>query len=416
MHQSLAPSRWSRLVFFFVIAGTMLGLVRAQNEGTQAYEALTANEKIRLQTLRDGKEQPASEDDRKLIDKAAKFYANRLTYPDFHVVTTDPNKPTMSKLVAEAVQQIVQTNDPNQQAYVKEFGKAMTANLKKVVRNTAPIARVNGARLLAQLALTGQEDAADTLLEVLKDPTETEGVKLWALRGLRDYFAGRQPPKPREPVYIAALLDYLQHKAKQETPLPAEEEAALRYLRRETIRALGQTRHPGIDEGGKFQPTAWWLLKVACRDASIKPDPSLSEQLEAARGACQLDPKLAKDAYNADYTAHLVVVFTLDFLSAYNNRNSLPSPNTGLTFPWKVLAVQFEESLDKFQAAATGTPSAAVVTNTVAQCKMALAPVHLGANSASPDKLEAFLTQSTPSNTTLFKALPDSTVKVPGNR
>jgi len=64
-----------------------------------------------------------------------------------------------------------------------------------VLQNDLPIARVNGADVLARLAGVGQEEVADALVEILNDDKQNRAVKYHAVRGLERLFALGPPGK-----------------------------------------------------------------------------------------------------------------------------------------------------------------------------------------------------------------------------
>src|SRR5581483_1460 len=124
-----------------------------------------ADEEKTFQSLRKG-DQPITDDALALIDHAAQWYAYRLTFAEYQ----DPSgSKTMHSLVKDAWDQIVDPYDAKrplnalQKSFAEEFNKRLALKLQEVVKNPKPIARVNAAILLAQLAKFGQEDAADVL-------------------------------------------------------------------------------------------------------------------------------------------------------------------------------------------------------------------------------------------------------------
>src|SRR5207247_6870536 len=105
-----------------------------------------------------------------------------------------------------------------------------------------------------------------------QSPKEIEAVKFWVLRGFQAYFnqaRGENAPlrirnEEREQRCILALMTYLHRKPPEEIVAflnrkPAEDAtaeedlslrplqeqlAALHYIRREAVKAIGETRHP----------------------------------------------------------------------------------------------------------------------------------------------------------------------------
>ena len=93
----------------------------------------------------------------------------------------------MHYLVKDALDQIVDLRDPKrpasgaQRTYMEESASGFTARLREVAKNPKIIARLNAAIILARLATTGQGNAVDVLVEIIQDPKENDGVKLYAL-------------------------------------------------------------------------------------------------------------------------------------------------------------------------------------------------------------------------------------------
>jgi hypothetical protein len=392
-----------RLILVVGMSSLLIGLAGGQTEGVLPFDPLNVNDKITIQKLRDGKE-PFGPAHKEVIERVAKFYANRFTWPEYQAPAKS-DKEGMHILFMEASQIIVRPTSDAQQQYMSELSKAMVGNLKRVVRNVQPITRINGARVLALLAWAGQEEASDALLEVIKEPNESDAVKLYALRGFKDLFELKQPSKEREAGYIQALVQYLEPRTKVPAGMPPEEAKAVRYVRREAVRALGQTRYPMVEGAA---PTALLLLRIACRDASIQPTPNLAEQVEAAIGVCQLDPKLTKD-YNADYVAQMLAWFVVDFTSAYNNRASLAEPNTGYSYPWKLYALRLREAFDKLQANAADLPTKGAVDAIAGQAELALDVVEQG-RTPKPEALEQWLRSNKVANDSVFKSQAESKV------
>lgn len=403
-------------------AWLLIGPSWAQDEGFQPADPLKGGDDSKFRAILSGKtEPPFSDDDKKLIDRAAKWYANRLTWPRYQGVQDDSDKTdkkTMYNIVDEALKQIVVAPDPQKplpparQEYMKEFGKAMSKYLKKVVKNERPITRVNAARVLAELAHAGTDEAADILIDVLKDPNESDAVKLYAARGLKELFAVKQPDAKREARYIQVLLDYLTQKSSGPTDKPPEEEDALRFVRREVIRALGESRYPALGSPAKVDATAWWLLRVVRKD-KITPEPNLAEQIEAAVGVCQLVPNLPKDSkldYNVDVAAYHVGRFIVEFIGHSNNRTNLQPPNNGGSIAWKASAARLSLALDKLLENAPKSNKSVAAMVPLAQA--VLVPIEKG-KPAEPVALSNWLNTNTPKTNLVFKAVPASSLPMP---
>src|SRR5262249_22836689 len=138
-----------------------------------------------------------TEENREVLKKAARFYAYRITNPIYLQKENNPDGFTMNDLVNQAYDKMLVTPEirskrpikDEQKGYLKEFSKEMHLCLRDVLaKNGKPIVRVNAARMLAGLTEAGQEDVADTLVSIIKNPNESEAVKFWAFKGLKELF------------------------------------------------------------------------------------------------------------------------------------------------------------------------------------------------------------------------------------
>ena len=440
----------NRYPFRFAIAGLALGVVgwavsdlpgqdRLQpKEGEEAVlgglqDDLKGVERGRLTDLQSGKR--AISDDpkvhRELVAKAARHYAYRLTMPRFQGLSDDAEKEksaiplSMNGLIQQLVTPLLlkefrakprRTGVPNgnQVDYIELFAKELTKCLRDVLsRNSKPIVRVNAARMLALVAETEQEAVADTLVDVLRNPRESDGVKLYALRGLLKLFESGtseqsvfKDPK-REARAILALQEYIARKP--DLPKDPMEVEALRYVRREAVRAMASTRHATVPNNKEpAGRTAWWLLKVARKDG-LTPEPSLSEQMEAAIGACQLRGN--KDL-QSDYLAYHAAGVLVDFLSEFN-RAKLGGSEANLA--WKSYATRFGFALDELKNQTKNSPDKTVkyVNLVVDQARAALKPFESKNPNPDPTVLDQWLRKNPPPSTTVYKSATDSTVKSP---
>ncbi len=294
--------------------------------------------------------------DPKFLERAAKWYTFRLTQPAYQEF--DPTAPTrsMKALVDDLFRQLPanpkQMND-NQRAYCRDFHEQLVKCLKRVVNNDKAIAQINAARCLAHLADWGQEELADVLAEIVKDDGYNDAVKLHALQGLKVLFSQENPDISKRSIFkdagreaksILAILGFLQRKSPLSDNAPAEDQEGLRYVRREAIRALAQTRYPAVVNAKTKQiegQTALWLLKVVRKDG-LKPEPNLSEQVEAAIGVCRLQPALL-DNYNVDFAAYHVGQFVKELARNYK-------PDAPIL--WKIYGARLGDSVSEMKTLA----------------------------------------------------------------
>jgi hypothetical protein len=357
-----------------------------------------------------------------MLDHAAQWYAYRLTHTEYQ----EPRATSrgMHDLVKEALDQIVDLRDPKrpataaQRTYMEEFGKRFTARLREVAKNPKIIARLNAAILLARLAAAGQESAVDVLVEIIQDPKENDGVKLYALRGLRELFVsgrGESPftNKEREARVINGLLGYVMQKPALSRSATPEEVAAVDYVRAEAITALGQTLYPANANVVKKvihieRPTAWVLLRLLRKDG-FQPEPSLAEQVAAAVGVCRLRTK-ELDQYNPDYVAYHVGRFLVDFAGLYNNRGQEEKKQ-----PWKIYAHHLSNALQNMKTDLATPPAsehAAYVAKLAEQGDRLLSPIQKSSTTnPQPNDLSAWLDQNPPKSQSVYKGMPEATIK-----
>ncbi len=360
-----------------------------------------------------------AEGNKAALAKAARYYVYRLTSAIYH--GTDSGTASiigMNSLVSEAsaallVPEARKKQPPlneNQKKYLAELTREMHKALREVFKtNRAPVVRVNAARMLAAVAEAGNEESIDTLIALLQDPDESDAVRLFALRGLKEALAYGTPEKSaiqteaRELAAIAAAQAFLTRKIK-EMPTEPEKVEALRYLRREAVRALAASRHATMpkskDEAGR---TAWWLLKVARKDG-LTPESSLTEQVEGAIGACQLNP--SKDL-NLDYVAYHVGGAIVDFAAEFARKKG--GDDAGVS--WKIYAARLLAGLDDLQSHAKGTKSEAYVNEMAGKARLVLQPIEAGKPTGDPGPFQNWLRSKAPTNTTVYNGVADSTIK-----
>ena len=272
--------------------------------------------------------------------------------------------------------------------------------------------------ILARLAEKGCEDAADVLAEIIKDPVESEGVKLWAFRGLKNLFAlgygengTPMKNKEREARCINTLLDYLAAKPKLPENAPPDEVAAVAAVRREAVAALGQTRFPGVavavdKKTTKIgQTTALVLLKVI-RSEGQPMESTIPDQVNAAAGVCHLQAKLLEQ-YNPDYAAYQLGRFIVEFCSHY--RESDPSDANKKKLPWKAMATRLNQGLGELKNDGGNRDSAAYIEKLSAQAEPLRRDIF---NGGKPDEstFAKWLDSNLPKHATLYQGVASAVV------
>jgi len=396
-------------------------------------DKLKGPENTALSDLRHGKRpvldpsNKVTEENRAILKKAAQYYAYRLTNPAYHAgKEKNPEQLTINDLVNQAFEKLLLVPEIRgrralkdaQPQYLKEFGKEMLVCLREVLsKNSKPIVRINATRMVGGLAEAGQEEATDTLAALIKNPNESDAVKLYALRGLKEFFEQGSAEKSlfqnanREAECIKALTLFLARPrpASLEADAPSEEVGAYQYVRREGVRALAATRYPIVPKvKGVEGLSALWLLRVL-KKGELDVEPSLSEQAEAAIGLCQLQAKLGKE-YNVDYAAYEIGLFLLDYIKAYNDQRVAKVT----TLPWRLYTTRLGLGLEQLAAQgkeATGTKGAPeYVAKLVSEAQKALRPLEVDKD-ANPNDLDEFLRANKPPSKELLRGVKEATLK-----
>ena len=371
---------------------------------------------------------PANPQHQQAVDTAAKWATFRLTWGS----EKDPAKIGDTLRISDVVRefgdnlQTIRGAREKGQKTGEMFIKQVIVHGLEVMQWRGPVARINGARLLARipeqgvsesqaevlarLAGTNQGDLADAYATIIKDPAQIDAARLYAFRGLRFLLAlpPQTPPalpRDKEEAAVGAVVKFLQDRNKAPAPgTPQEEIDGYRYVRREAIQALAQCRYPTLADKTH---TTWLLLKVAARD-DIHPEPRIDERVEAAIGVTHALPDFDKD-YQPDYAAHQLGLFVVDFGARYIQAKQLGAEDAAL--PWKVEASRLIEGLELMKAQSQKNAHVARVVDEslklLTKIEKALQP--------NPSDLEQVLqTEASPSQQ-LYKGDANTVVK-PANR
>lgn len=309
---------------------------------------------------------------------------------------------------------------PNNQAFIDAFLPQFIANASEVLTNERNIARVNGARLLHILAKNGIEEAADPLLEAIKDPQQNDGVRYWAFQGLGEVLGlpWRNPPIPikdkaRELAIVTTLIDFIQRKVVPPPGTSPQEIAGIHRLRREAVKALAQSRVPvALDDKKQVKgQTALVLLRVM-RGDGITPAPLWPEKLEAAVGVARMQCKLY-EPYQPDYAAYHLGWFAVEFAAAYEEAKL---EERG----WKVHATRLADALGGYDGmqsdVAKNKAREKQTTDYVTQVCEGAVKLLLridGKNTANPADFDAWLSSHPPPRDLVYRGVPDSKVTPP---
>jgi hypothetical protein len=303
-----------------------------------------------------------------------------------------------------------------------------------VIKEGKPIAQINAARMVARIldkapkqsdsawaedvqGRLGGDNAeyfANNLAALVKE-SKNDGVRYWALRGLRQLFA---VPADKNPIRgkdaeLKAIREVMQLAEKQVKFPPTatiREIDGYRVLRREAVRALARIPTPRV--GDKDAP-AVVLARFAGNDERIIPRPRVDERFEAALGLARMKPAAKDKSYNVDYAAYCIGRGAAEFADRADAELSI-DPKTGQpkSRPWKVDAARFLDALEAFKALQVEQKNA-YAKDVLDRVVPMLELVEKGRDAKAPN-LVNWLSANPPPNKQLIKELDDATVKEPG--
>lgn len=386
-------------------------------EVPQRFENAVRKIDLIIRDMLKGEKKPDEPANQEAVDLKAKWYAFRVTWAENQ--TTAGNMNGLVDGFDRDLQSYIKARAVNP-TFVDLFVKQFVTHSGEVLKNDKAIARVNGARLLHVLAKAGFEEAAEPLVEAIKDKDQNDGVRYWAFQGLREVLAlsSQNPPvkfkKPeREFQAVAALLEFIDRKVAIRPGTPPDEVAGIRRLRKEAVKALAQSRSPVLldDKKAVKGQTALVLLKVMRKDVGIFPTPQWDEQVEAAIGLARMQCKLS-DNYNPDYVAYHIGQFVVEWIVQYEADKTSERG-------WKVHAARLNDALNGYgglrsDVAKNRSKDAAVVALVDEVCKRCLPKLQGMENKANvnPADLGNWLSSASPSDR-VYKDMPDSKVKLP---
>ncbi len=323
--------------------------------------------------------------DKDALDAAAKWLVYRF------VVLPLPDKDRMAELRrvfdAQFISLAMNGDAPKtNREFIRQFGPVLVRRYKDLFDQDFSEYRypiVNAAPTLVLAAKLRDEAICDYLCEIVMDHTAIKGdpipnkhdaIKLYAIRGMREYFQTAPTPQapsvpvPVSPVADDAALTAAQEKRKArelrcvkallsfiEKPLlktmDDDEQEAVRVLRMEAIETLAMTRAPAVVFGkGKVDaPIAPTLLRVLAPKSGLTPAPGLHERIEAAIGVCQIRIGEVQD-YQPELGVHLVGSLLVDYMTEYN-KDLVDIKNGKQPYThWRINARRLEMALDDLVA------------------------------------------------------------------
>lgn len=412
----------ARLVFGFLMSVVSLapwGAARAQSlsDGINELEAQYRKHRLLIPDLMRGKTpaDPADKTHAEALDVVAKYHTYRV-YVD-RLDVPDPKKTlrTIDRAFVEFGRDVsdLEKNKPATQAAADIFRDKVRLHALEVIQfeKARPVHKLHNARILAEVAKLGQAQLADTLVEVLADKTQTDGVRFYALRGLRTLLAlpGPMPMQPllnkaQETKCAEALLDFLEKKQGPPKGAPKDEIDGFRVLRREAIRALAQLHSPALGE--KARP-ALVLARFAGADERIQPEPRIDERVEAAIGLARMQSAQDKQ-YQPDYAASQIGRCLGAFGQAFSDEKAKKESGVDPIRPWKIDAYHFNEALNALKA---DSGKDAYVAGVIDRGARILRDVMRGDQPKADDVTWFSTPDSDPPNKELFKGVADSVVK-----
>jgi hypothetical protein len=213
------------------------------------------------------------------LDLEARYMTYRVYLDRLEVREEKANRPTIERAFRdfEGDLNYLEKGKPGTQAASDVFRDKLRLHALEVIQfeKAKPIHKLFNARILAEVGKLGQAQLADTLVEVLADKTQTDGVRFYALRGLRTLLAlpGPMPMQPllnkaQETKCAEALLDFLEKKQGPSKGAPKDEIDGFRVLRREASgRWPSCTRRRWARRPG---PPWYWRVSPAPTSASSR--------------------------------------------------------------------------------------------------------------------------------------------------
>jgi hypothetical protein len=332
----------------FIAMAVSLGMALGQGQspdktGLDELEAGTRKPGVRenWQKLTRGEVQASATDKEQMaaIENYARFYTFRFANKQFHTIAGNKNMRLLHEEFDREVKGLVSGKERTKECG-RLFASEVIKRAKEVLEDPLSLVQVNMARALARCAELGNPELADALVEIIKNPNYNDGVKYYALRGLRDLLRVVPSHSPqfgneREANTGAALIEFINRKANVVPRItPQDEMDGLCVLRREAIRALGQIQSPALPN--KTYP-ALALVRVVANEEYM-PELRMDERMEAAIGLARMRPGKDKD-YQSAYAAQQIALMVADFTQFYNERQEHKRPS-------RVYAAQLGDTLD----------------------------------------------------------------------
>jgi hypothetical protein len=259
-------------------------------------------------------------------------------------------------------------NKANNQVFMQLFNQQMIAYFKILLDaefRSHAVPQINAGVMFPALARYGDEEFGKYLIEVAKSSKVHDAIKLYALKGLREFFRAKPPQPAQDEQKVGAedvaRLDVVLAFLMREAPknLTPEEAEAFRFVRREAVKALAQAAVPAgsISKDEVKVPVALALLQVLAPEKNgISPPSSMTEKAEAAVGllsmrAVDLSGVVRFESYQPEAAIYLVGKFLTDFGDLYqtDEPNLAKGSNIPTLLPWKNYADKLVPALQEMK-------------------------------------------------------------------
>jgi hypothetical protein len=334
---------------------------------------------------------------------------------------------------------------PKNRAFMDVFAKDLVEALKqamasrKLDEHRQQIA--NLALLLPELAQCKNDHVGDFLAGLLNDPKQHPLFRMYAARGLREFFpvfqvTGReenpgakdfQEKRARALQRVDAVLAYVFQKW-EFTPDVKEQLDAVLFQRREGVRTLAQAEALAVEfeknTDGMLSkvngPVAVGLMRIL-QKGTLTPPATLAERTEAAIGVCKLrgpnNKPIDNEAYRSDLAVALVGQLLLDFTEQYVVDYSASISTKKIpVLPWRVYAERLKDALKDFQ---TNSPRGTAqqkkayeqIKELIAKAEPLLDTIKTLRAIEAPADLRDFVATLQPGTTTVFEGVPATNLK-----
>jgi hypothetical protein len=202
----------------------------------------------------------------------------------------------------------------------------------------------------------------DELVRIIDHPGENDGVRLHAFQGLEQIFGlthtndprgkglfqGKSGPERLQKALTSTLAWLEANVTIPESKLQylsPRHQAAVRYVRRAAIGALGAARRPLLVDNRQDGKQTGHVAELFCRilsgNGAISPPTDPREQLETALALCKLRAAQSP-SYQPDFAAMAIAKFLVEYGSIANNDKERKR------YPWQTNAEFLRRELDGF--------------------------------------------------------------------